>query len=212
MGSSPGSPSADTKTRILDAAERLFGRYGMDATSLRQITAEAGVNLAAVNYHFQSKDALIAACLDRRIGPINRRRIELLEEAEARGNPTVEEILLAFVSPLFGAQGIRTAKPMIGHMFSAPQEFEERVWEKHLKLISYRFRDALHRTLPHLNQEELLWRFVFLVGSMVHAMAFGPVLPVMTNGICDPADEQKLLDHYVRFIAAGLRAPGKQES
>ena len=48
----------NTKDRILDAAERLFAHKGIEATSLRNITAEAGVNLAAVNYHFQSKEAL----------------------------------------------------------------------------------------------------------------------------------------------------------
>lgn len=76
-----------TKDRILDAAERLFARDGFDATSLRAITAEAKVNLAAVNYHFQSKEALVQAVIGRRLGPINVRRLELLDgyEAEAAG-------------------------------------------------------------------------------------------------------------------------------
>jgi len=63
---------ADTKTRILDAAEKLFGKNGFDATSLRDITTEADVNLAAVNYHFQSKDSLIDAVIARRIEPLNK--------------------------------------------------------------------------------------------------------------------------------------------
>ena len=62
----------DTKSRILDAAEKLFGLNGFEATSLRDITAEAQVNLAAVNYHFQSKDSLIDAVIARRIEPVNR--------------------------------------------------------------------------------------------------------------------------------------------
>jgi len=70
---------ADTKTRILNAAEKLFGMNGFDATSLRDITAEAQVNLAAVNYHFQSKDSLIDALIERRILPINQRRFEMLD-------------------------------------------------------------------------------------------------------------------------------------
>ena len=64
---------ADTKTRILDAAEKLFGKSGFDATSLRDITAEADVNLAAVNYHFQSKESLIDAVIARRIEPVNQK-------------------------------------------------------------------------------------------------------------------------------------------
>jgi len=74
----------DTKDRILDVAERLFAEHGFANTSLRSITAEAGANLAAVNYHFQSKDALIQAVFARRLGPLNQARLEMLDAAEAR--------------------------------------------------------------------------------------------------------------------------------
>ena len=72
-----------TKDRILDSAERLFARDGFEATSLRAITAEANVNLAAVNYHFQSKEALVQAVIGRRMGPVNAQRIALLDACEA---------------------------------------------------------------------------------------------------------------------------------
>src|SRR5579883_3052628 len=88
----------DTKTKILDAAEKLFAQNGFDATSLRDITTEAEVNLAAVNYHFQSKDSLIDAVIARRIEPVNRKRLELLESAGE--NPSLEQLLIAFLSPL----------------------------------------------------------------------------------------------------------------
>src|SRR2546426_8090555 len=90
---------ADTKTRILDTAEKLFGEKGFDATSLRDITAEAQVNLAAVNYHFQSKESLMDAIIERRFEPVNRRRMEMLDAAGP--SPTVEQIVEAFLSPLF---------------------------------------------------------------------------------------------------------------
>src|SRR6202050_3273896 len=88
----------DTKSRILDSAEKLFGLNGFEATSLRDITAEAQVNLAAVNYHFQSKESLIDAVIARRIEPVNRRRFEMLDAAGT--NPTLEQILEAFVAPV----------------------------------------------------------------------------------------------------------------
>ena len=79
--------SQDTKTRILDAAEGLFMAHGFEATSLRQLTAAAGVNLAAVNYHFGSKEELFQAVLTRRLDPMNQERIDLLRryEREAGG-------------------------------------------------------------------------------------------------------------------------------
>src|ERR1700730_14909847 len=76
------SPTSTTKDRILDAAERLLAKRQFDATSLRAITAEADVNLAAVNYHFQSKDALIRAVIKRRIGPVNVKRLAMLDAIE----------------------------------------------------------------------------------------------------------------------------------
>ena len=83
----------NTKDRILDTAERLFARDGFEATSLRSITAEAGVNLAAINYHFQSKEALVQAVIGRRMGPMNDRRLALLDayEAQAATPPTARQ-------------------------------------------------------------------------------------------------------------------------
>src|ERR1044071_4696405 len=92
------SEKGDTKTRILDAAEKLFGMNGFDGTSLREITTEADVNLAAINYHFQSKDSLIDSIVARRPEPVNRRRFEMLNAAGP--HPTVEQILAAFMAPV----------------------------------------------------------------------------------------------------------------
>src|SRR5215475_7182897 len=100
------STQATTKDRILDAAEKLFAMNGFEATSLRQITAEAGVNLAAVNYHFQSKEALLGAVFSRRVVPVNRRRIELLNALEAAAGaegPALDSILEALFRPVIEA-------------------------------------------------------------------------------------------------------------
>src|SRR5258706_5167560 len=94
--------SADTKTRILDAAEQLFMEHGFEATSMRQLTSAAGVNLAAVNYHFGSKEELFQAVLTRRLDPMNQERIELLQkvEREAGGKPlSCENVLFAMLIP-----------------------------------------------------------------------------------------------------------------
>src|ERR1041384_6777592 len=75
-------PQHETRTRILDAAEELFMQHGFEGTSMRLLTAKAGVNLAAVNYHFGSKDALIEALFRRRLDPMNAARIAELERLE----------------------------------------------------------------------------------------------------------------------------------
>src|ERR1700730_18661038 len=121
--------SSNTKTRIMNAADKLFGLNGFDATSLRDITAEAQVNLAAVNYHFQSKESLIDAIIERRIGPINRSRFEMLDAAGP--SPSVEKIVEAFLLPLLMVE-VRAAVPMLGRVLSNPNQFVERVYKKHL--------------------------------------------------------------------------------
>src|SRR5918911_3680849 len=95
-------PQHETRTRILDAAEELFMQHGFEATSMRQLTAKAGVNLAAVNYHFGSKDALIEAVFRRRLDPMNAARIAELEKLEADSvarSPSPEAIIRAFLVP-----------------------------------------------------------------------------------------------------------------
>src|SRR5260370_25101598 len=80
-------PQHETRTRILDAAEELFMLHGFEGTSMRLLTSRAGVNLAAVNYHFGSKDALIEALFRRKLDPMNTARIAELDrlESEAKG-------------------------------------------------------------------------------------------------------------------------------
>src|SRR4051812_45237275 len=93
-------PQHETRTRILEAAEELFMQHGFEATSMRVLTARAGVNLAAVNYHFGSKHALIEAVFRRKLDPMNANRVAELDrlEKEAAGRAlSTEAIIRAFV-------------------------------------------------------------------------------------------------------------------
>ena len=195
---------ADTKSRILDSAEKLFGMNGFDGTSLRDITAAADVNLAAINYHFQSKDSLIDAIVARRIEPVNRRRLELLEAAGP--NPTVEQVLKAFMAPVMQVK-VDAIVPLMGRILSNPELFVERVFHKHLAPVSQRFVEALSEALPELLPSEILWRLHFSVGVMTHTMLWGRILPKITNGVCDISDRGALVERAVTFVAAGFRAP-----
>ena len=148
MISTATTSSLDTKTKILNAAEKLFGMNGFDGTSLRDITAEAQVNLAAVNYHFQSKESLIDAIIERRIGPINRSRIEMLDAAGP--SPSVEKIVEAFLAPLVMVE-VRAAVPMLGRVLSNPDQFVERVYkEASAPDMVERFSDAIGAGAPQI--------------------------------------------------------------
>jgi AcrR family transcriptional regulator len=203
-------PGRDTKTRILDAAERLMGHEGFDV-ALRAITAEAGVNLAAVNYHFQSKDALLDAIIARRIAPLNQRRLEMLDRIEAEfpsGPLPLERVLDAFFRPMFESAGeMSHIRPLLGRIYSAPAEFLNRVFSRHLAEAARRFAGALQRAVPELPREEIFWRLQFSAGMMVHIMNWASILPAVTNGLCDVTDGRRTADRLVAFATAGFRAP-----
>ncbi len=201
-----------TKDRILDAAERLFARDGIEATSLRTITAEAGVNLAAVNYHFQSKDALVIAVISRRIGPVNEQRLALLEacEREAGDGPLpLEGVLDAFVRPVVEIFSTRAREfaPMMGRLYTEPSELLEKLYKSEIEPVAERFLQAYERALPGLPREELVWRLHFSMGAIGHTLAASHVLRLLSKGRCDPSDVEGTLKRLEAFMIAGLTAP-----
>ena len=103
----------DTRTQILDAAERLFAERGFRGTSVRAITDLAGANLAAVGYHFGSKAELMAAVARRVIEPINAAQSAGLDRLLARTpDPSVADLVEAFAGPMFdGSRPATRAAP-----------------------------------------------------------------------------------------------------
>ena len=207
----------DTKERILDAAEALFMEQGFAATSLRIITARAGVNLAAVNYHFGSKEELIKAVFTRRLGPLNRERIALLDELEeqAKGMPLPpEQVLEAFL--MAGVRVARDARRggvlflrLLGRAFAEPtgqvREFLPRQYQE----VVARYKAALGQALPHLPERELMWRLHFVFGAIAYTMGGTDVLQLTSRHPLEHEgnDAETLIRHLVPFLAGGLAAP-----
>jgi AcrR family transcriptional regulator len=193
----------DTKTRILDAAEKLFGENGFDATSLRDITTEADVNLAAVNYHFQSKESLIEAVIMRAAGPINEKRIALLDASGP--NPTLEKILEAFVSPIL-EQDFEPMAPLMARVLASP-DVMKKVFAKHMEALSKRFAECVQKALPELSHDDAIWRLHFTAGAMAHTVTRAPIMKDMFGGVLNLKDRKMMTARLVKFAAAGFRAP-----
>lgn len=206
--------ASETKDRILDVAERLFADRGYPATSLRDITAEAGVNLASVNYHFGTKEALLAALLERRFAPVNRRRLELLDALEGEvgtGRPGVEEVLRAFLIPPFEKQqewgeGGRTFLRLVGRLHAETNDEHRANYLRLFEETRQRYTAALHRALPHLDDADVRWRMMFLIGSMAFAMAEG--LTPRAGGP-PPRDPDEVFDALLAFAVGGVAAPAR---
>ena len=206
---------ADTRLRILDAAERLFTDYGFDATTLRQITGAAEVNLAAVNYHFGSKEELIREVFRRRLTWLNQQRLQELDrlEAEAAGKPLKpSQILEVFfgVALKMAADaegGGRSFMRLLGRTYAKPSDFVRGFLAEEYAAVITRFKTALIRALPGVPGEEILWRFHFMLGAMSYAISGTDALHIVAEDALDDSDAQALYARLMSFMLGGLRAP-----
>ena len=209
-----GHDAGDTRERILDAAEQQFAEHGIAETSLRSITGAASVNLAAVHYHFGSKDGLVQAVYARRLAPINRERLRLLDACEAaagQGPPDLEGIVTAMVAPVLRLrqhprQGGEHFMCLMSRIFTETHEALQPMMEQ-FEEVRRRFPQALRRALPHLDEVEVNWRMHFFIGAMMHTVGASHIIEHGSGGVCDPSDVNGTLRRLVAFVSAGLRAP-----
>lgn len=197
------------KEAILDTAERLFAEQGMEAVSLRSINTEAGYSVAALHYHFGSREGLIGELLERRQDPILSRRQVLLDALEDQKKPEIREITEALVLPLAEPifsnpeLGLRTIKFFFRTYVD--QGSHERV--KSITEESYRIFDSLlAQALPHIDKPVLHQRWVIATQLAFQGLA-------NIDGIlADPKDQpleknyRRYVDQLIDFIAGGLTA------
>jgi AcrR family transcriptional regulator len=211
----PVKPPHETRTRILDAAEELFMQHGFEGTSMRHLTSRAGVNLAAVNYHFGSKDALIEAVFRRRLDPMNAVRIAELDQLEANGTPSSEAIIRAFVGPSLrliedAKGGGRNFIRLLGRTYTEPAKAVRALIGQTYAPAMQRYKRALERALPQMPADELVWRMHFMFGTLAYTLAATDTVQLIAG--CKPEDryDARLLEERLTtFLAAGLHAPLK---
>ena len=209
MSIRPLKPQHETRTRILDAAEELFMQHGFEGTSMRHLTSRAGVNLAAVNYHFGSKHALIEAVFRRRLDPMNAERIAALERLEEL---SPEGIIRAFVAPSLSlvadAKGGRNFIRLLGRTYSEPaKEIRALIGQMYAPAME-RYKSALKRALPQMPEDELVWRMHFMFGTLAYTLAATDTVQLIAG--CKPEDRydaELLEERLTAFLAAGLLAP-----
>lgn len=206
---------ADTKTRILDAAEALFTEVGYEAMSLRQITSTAKVNLASVNYHYGGKELLIQEVVRRRMDPLSAQRIALLESIQAsRGSAmTCEDVLVAMFLPSMRMS--RPAEPrserflrFLGRAYSDPSPVVRDYINQRYADFHRRYFEAFSKTLPNLPRAELGFRLNFAMGALSGVLAGGSthrLINEFTQGQGD--DELAILSRLATLMVAALQAP-----
>jgi AcrR family transcriptional regulator len=214
-------PGPETKDAILDAAERLLGQHGYAAMSLRMLTTAADVNLAAVNYHFGSKEDLTKAALARRIAPINAERLRMLDEAERPRS--VAAIVRAFIEPPLRSTPAEKRAPrkdqanpqvcrVLGRIMVEQPPFLREFLIQQFRDVARRFQAALAEALPEHEAATLWWRLHFLYGALSHTLQNPHMLAMMTDTVRDGEDIDATIEHLVAFATGGLGAAAVSRS
>ena len=210
---------SETVERILDAAERLFMAHGYEGTSMRQITGEAAVNLAAVNYHFGSKESLMQEVFRRRLDWLNEERMRVLGEmeTEAAGKPLKpSQIVDGFFGTLLRLaddqeRGGVTFLRLLGRTLTEPSEFIRTFLAHEYATVMDRYKEALFKALPDVPKAEIVWRFHFMLGATSYAIAGTDALRLVTDWQIEEADAVDRIDRLVprlmSFLLGGLRSP-----
>jgi len=202
--------SIDTRSRILDVAEELFGEEGFDRVSIRDITKKARVNLAAINYHFGSKEDLITAIFERRVVPVNKARLEALEaiQQSSKKGPSLEAILEAFIRPTVDSsfatpKGGSGFSKLVGRCLSEPNPGVEKLLKRQFEPLIERFDAALMKSMPNLSSSEIFWCMKFTFGALHHwHLTKDRFFPSWLEEVGVEQQIQKL----IAFAAAGFRA------
>ena len=198
-----------TKDRILHAAEELFAAQGFATTSLRQVTSRADVNIAAVNYHFGSKENLINEVFRRRMDEMSRQRLSQLEQASKDRPGELEAVLAAFVEPALAVardrQGGAAFIRVIARAYAEKNDGLRQFLSEQYGHVLREFARAIAQCVPGLEKEELYWRLDFLSGALTYAMSdFGLIKrPV---GVSEVAHRKRAADELIRFAAAGIKS------
>lgn len=200
--------SISTKDRLLRAAEALIAKEGFAGASMRGVTELAKVNLAAVNYHFGSKENLINEIFRRRIDELAAKREKSLDEIQqGDAPPTLNQVLRAFIMPALDmSRGSSEGREFVQILARAYVEYREPLREflaKEYGDINSRFFHALANALPHLKPADLALRIDFLVGALTYVMAdFG--MAKMPQGENSDDYQYRVAEELIRFVKAGL--------
>jgi AcrR family transcriptional regulator len=206
-----------TRERLLDAAEELFALHGIQGTSLRALTRRAEVNLAAVHYHFGSKDGLLDAVVGRRAETLNAQRqqdLDRLMTLAGDAGPEAECVLEAYFRPVIEhlaeleTQGRQaTMARLLSRIEAEPPDVLGALIRHHFGEISARYLEALQAALPHLPPEQVALRFRF-AGALLTQLFSGNLELDVIPGHPPPAGRvAQRADHAIAFILAGLRSP-----
>ena len=206
----------DTRDRILASSRKLFAEKGFDATSVRDITTDAGCNVASVNYHFGGKDKLYLEMFRSLLTVLRDRRLEMMSDLmERKPTPTLEEFLETFavimIEPLVGDSLGRQFLNLVSREMISPRLPHGVLVEEFFVPMTEKATAALERVGPSLDEASARMCVMSLVGQLLHITRAHHLLGDRGRAEVMPAHHSDQIAHYVRFSVGGIRACATDE-
>ena len=201
---------ADTMEQMLDAAEYLFSKHGLDGVTLKDVAAQVGVHHTLVNYYFDDKLTLFEAVFSRRAGVTSERRMQALDDYDVAcgGKPTVEGALHAFLDTdldlyIQGGEGWRNYGALGAQVANTP-EWGAEIMHAQFDPVVLRLIELLKKALPVAAEEDIFWGYHFVTGALMLTLARTGRIDMLSNGLCKSEDFGAVKDRMATFMAAGF--------
>ncbi|WP_269932933.1 TetR/AcrR family transcriptional regulator [Aminobacter sp. HY435] len=201
----------DTRGALLRAATFVFADRGFDAATLREVTRAAGANIAAVNYHFRSKDELLRLTLEQCLGPLNAARLEAIKACEDDARPDLRSVLRAIVRPLvelsLDERGGRAAIRLMLQTKALPRSLTNEIFAEQFDELHRRSRQMLQRVAPHLSEAQIALRYEYIRGAILHIVAdLDPNARRMPGleDIQEHVSNSALIEDIISFFETGI--------
>jgi len=198
--------------RLLDAAEQLFSDHGFEGAGVRDIASAAGCNIAAINYYFGTKDKLYTEVWRRQLLQMRNARLQAIEQvmSESGGKPALEDLLRSFANAFVGPFRDESRSRRFMNLM-AREMIDQRVpvnmfIDEVVKPTMGAIREALLRACPGLEESRIPLLIVFLAGQLMHVVHVKTMFEQAETEEIPPFDLNEVVDHIVKFSAAGIRA------
>lgn len=208
----------DTRTRILDVAERLFAERGIETVSVRSILAEAGANVALAHYYFGSREGLVEELIRTRVAPFVERLLGELDAVDARADATLEDVLRTYF--LAAARWLEEQARfgrILAQLQTSPSARIRAIGREAMRKVLVRLGEATLRRLPGIDPKEFFLRFYLVVGGPTFLTSMWDHVRLSARrhfGADTVLAPEWIAEQLVAFSAAGLRAapvPGRTE-
>ncbi|WP_336298349.1 TetR/AcrR family transcriptional regulator [Sphingomonas sp. QA11] len=202
---------AESLESILDAAEYLFSKHGVDGVTLKDVAKRIGIHTSLIHYYFEDKRTLFLAVFERRAAVTTELRMKALDryEVECAGEPTVEGALHAFLDTdldlyINGGEGWRNWGALGGQVSNT--EWGAQLMDEHFDPVVLRLIGFLKQAMPDSPEEDIFWGYHFVTGGLLLTLARTGRIDRLSNGLCNSDDFAAVKARMATFMTGGFQA------